>query len=51
MLPAYSDEIVQDFHLLPFYPLCCTPAVSGTVCSLIYLSRGKCPAMHEYYTI
>ena len=19
-LPAYSDEIVQDFHLFPFYP-------------------------------
>ena len=20
-LPAYSDEIVQDLHLFPFYPL------------------------------
>ena len=23
LLPAYSDEIAQDFHLLLFYPLFC----------------------------
>lgn len=23
LLPAYSDEIAQDFHLLLFYPLLC----------------------------
>ena len=35
--PAYSDEIVQDLHLLPFYPLSCAYAYSGTVRSLIDL--------------
>ena len=23
LLPAYSDEIAQDFHLLLFYPFLC----------------------------
>lgn len=41
--PAYSDEIVQDLHLLPFYPLSCSKTYSGTDCSLIYLLRGKFP--------
>ena len=28
--PVHSDEIVQDLHLFPFYPLTHIPCVSGT---------------------
>ena len=49
--PAYSDEIVQDLHLLPFYPLSCSKTYSGTDCSLIYLLRGKFPHCTSIYYI
>ena len=29
--PAYSDEIAQDFHLLPYSPLPAAPAASYSV--------------------
>ena len=49
-LPAYSDEIVQDFHLFPFYPR--PQSGLGTSCSLpdmfyiLSLNGGKCNKFH-----
>ena len=47
--PAYSDEIVQDLHLLPFYPLLLCRQRHRLFAYL--LIAREIPALHEYYTI
>jgi hypothetical protein len=37
LLPRYSDGIVQDLHLFPFYPAAAFTAAAGTVLSMIYM--------------
>ena len=37
LLPRYSDGIVQDSHLFPFYPAATAKAAAGTVFSKLYI--------------
>lgn len=43
--PNHSDEIVQDLHLFPFYPLALRPAaVRGTVYLCILFDQSLIPS-------